>query len=168
MDSLRWYTCFIESCCGAGGAASTSAATSASHADAGASHADAGARRALPPLLLLEMTANQEQGIGFSTGLDAVAARVLGEQAAGGRLGRLPYPTRRPPGAALRRALTAAGLPACLPFPYPAGIFDYGLKKVQGLQQLEPAIMDQLFWPAVPELPTVHPQEPAVQALRAR
>jgi hypothetical protein len=49
-----------------------------------------------------------------------------------------------------------------------SGIFDYGLTKVQGLPQLEPAIMDQLFWPTVPELPSVHPQEPEVKALRAR
>jgi hypothetical protein len=53
IASLRWYTTFIEAC------------------------ADASGKRS-PPLLLLELAVGQEQGIGFSTCLDTIAAKVLG------------------------------------------------------------------------------------------
>ncbi|WIA11828.1 hypothetical protein OEZ85_011917 [Tetradesmus obliquus] len=38
-------------------------------------------------------------------------------------------------------------------------VFDRAIAKLQGLSQLEPAIMDQLFWPSVPLLNAVHLQE---------
>lgn len=44
--------------------------------------------------------------------------------------------------------------------------FDRALAKLQGLPQLEPAVMDKLFWPTSPLLSAVHPQEEV--AARAR
>ncbi|WIA31960.1 hypothetical protein OEZ86_002815 [Tetradesmus obliquus] len=38
-------------------------------------------------------------------------------------------------------------------------VFDRAIAKLQGLSQLEPAIMDQLFWPSIPLLNAVHLQE---------
>eukprot|EP00775_Hariotina_reticulata_P004794 gene4794-5043_t len=38
-------------------------------------------------------------------------------------------------------------------------VLDKGISKLQGLPQLEPAVMDQLFWPTVPVLNSVHLQE---------
>jgi len=37
---------------------------------------------------------------------------------------------------------------------------------LQGLPQLEPAIMEGLFWPAAPSLTSPHPAEPGISGLR--
>jgi hypothetical protein len=41
-----------------------------------------------------------------------------------------------------------------------------GLNAVQGLPQLEPAIMDKLLWPSVPMLTSVHQQEEVARRAR--
>lgn len=38
-------------------------------------------------------------------------------------------------------------------------LFDRAINKLQGLPQLEPAVMEKLFWPTVPILSSVHLQE---------
>lgn len=37
---------------------------------------------------------------------------------------------------------------------------------LQGLQQLEPAVMDKLLWPSVPMLTSVHQQEEVARRAR--
>ncbi|GAX80571.1 hypothetical protein CEUSTIGMA_g8008.t1 [Chlamydomonas eustigma] len=46
------------------------------------------------------------------------------------------------------------------------GVYDHGVRKLQGMPQLEPAIMEALFWAVVPTLNSVHPLEEAVQELK--
>ena len=46
-------------------------------------------------------------------------------------------------------------------------VFDHGIKKTQGLQQLEPAVMESLFWAQIPTLNSVHPLEEHVQDLKS-
>eukprot|EP00798_Chlamydomonas_sp_ICE-L_P016862 gene16862-23130_t len=45
-------------------------------------------------------------------------------------------------------------------------IFDLAISKVQGLPQLDAAIMENLFWATVPPLNSVHPNEEPVVKLR--
>ena len=46
--------------------------------------------------------------------------------------------------------------------------FDRVTTVVEGLPQLEPLVLDQLFWPSKPPLQSPHPREPDVVALRAK
>ncbi|KAG1679690.1 hypothetical protein FOA52_006209 [Chlamydomonas sp. UWO 241] len=46
-------------------------------------------------------------------------------------------------------------------------LFDLAVQKLQGLPQLEPAVMESLFWAVVPMLNAVHPLEEFVQEMRA-
>ncbi|TPX54258.1 hypothetical protein SeMB42_g00367 [Synchytrium endobioticum] len=46
--------------------------------------------------------------------------------------------------------------------------FDRVTSVVEGLPQLEPLVLDQLFWPAKPPLQSPHPREPEVMGLRAK
>ncbi|KAF8071068.1 Dnah1 [Scenedesmus sp. PABB004] len=116
-----------------------------------------GARHA--PLLLMELVVSPDgASFAYATPVDAIHARVvavfdraltkLQARPARGGARALRRERHRPPAhTAAAAALTAA----CCP---------------QGLAQLEPAIMDQLFWPSVPLLSAVHPQEEV--AVRAR
>ncbi|GBF98747.1 dynein heavy chain axonemal [Raphidocelis subcapitata] len=46
-------------------------------------------------------------------------------------------------------------------------LFDNGLQRLQGLPDLEPQLMEHLFWPEPRKLTSLHPQEPEAVAARA-
>ncbi|KAI9349443.1 dynein heavy chain and region D6 of dynein motor-domain-containing protein [Zopfochytrium polystomum] len=46
------------------------------------------------------------------------------------------------------------------------GIFDKAFSCIDGLPQLEPVVLDQMFWASKPNLQTPHTKEPAIQKLR--
>lgn len=45
-------------------------------------------------------------------------------------------------------------------------VFNHAIQRVTGISQLEPSIMENLFWAYHPQLTAVHPMEPEVVALR--
>jgi dynein heavy chain, axonemal len=50
----------------------------------------------------------------------------------------------------------------------PLNAFDAALKAIAGVKTVERQVMDRLFWPEEPVVPTVHPLEPHVVATRDR
>jgi len=68
----------------------------------------------------------------------------------------------------LRRFVAFSQTPAALAAT-PLSVFDRSLATIAGaITTVERQVMDRLFWPSEPRVPTVHPQEPPVLALRAR
>ena len=47
-------------------------------------------------------------------------------------------------------------------------IFEHAIKSVQSIPQLDPSIMEDIFWTHIPMLNSVHPMEPCVQNWRNR
>jgi dynein heavy chain len=47
-------------------------------------------------------------------------------------------------------------------------VFDKGISSVEGLPDLEPTVLDQIFWASKPMLETVHHQEPEVLKLQKK
>lgn len=50
--------------------------------------------------------------------------------------------------------------------PVVGAVFDHALASVQGIPQLEPQVMENLFWSSQPTFQTPHPMEEQIQAMR--
>lgn len=145
------------------------AARSTAVVDLGNSHT--GSRRGAP-LLAAELTLSADGGsLGYGIGPEAVHSRLMAlfdnglqRLQVGGAAGQVPaFAVTSLPSVKLPYLLPYADLPrrrASLPTP----LLPHA---PQGLPDLEPQLMEHLFWPDPRKLTSLHPREPEAVAARA-